>query len=110
MSTDEMAALRKRIDNMDRRIDAVDRRLDGGEAQFAQILLELQQTRQAVQDLNTSTAGVTKAFTDVQGAARVGSAVWAFVLWCGKVGGVLVFVGYAISWVIEQFKHAPPGQ
>lgn len=101
--TEEMADIIKRLDDHDDR-------LRRGEEQFGLILQGLNANTKAIETLNRNTAGVVQAYQDVQGTARVGAAVWNAVVWLTKAGGVLAAIGYGLHWLINHFKHNPPGQ
>lgn len=87
----------------------VEERLNRGEAQFATIIQSLAANTSAIETLTANTRGVVQAYADVQAAARVGTALQSFVIWCAKWGGAIALLGYAVHVILEHFKRNPPG-
>ena len=85
------------------------------EAKFLRLIEAQQNNTQAISELTTQvsalvtdTRDIVQLHKDLQGAARVGSGIQRFILWCMKWGGIIGGLGAALHYLVEQFSKHPP--
>lgn len=64
---------------------------------------------ESVRSIADSTSGIVRVYEDVQGAARVGRAVQAFLLWLAKWGTIGVALAAGVRWALGSYLSGPPG-
>lgn len=60
----------------------------------------------SLKELTADTKEIVQLHKDIQGAARIGSGLQRFILWCLKWGGIIGTLGAAIHYITEYLsKH-----
>lgn len=104
----------QRIEKLEERFEQhvaeCEERFGKGEAQFAQLLACIKDTKTSVDNLRKETSDVVQAYADVQAAARVGNSLQKFLIWCAKTGGLVAAFGAAVALALDWIqRHYPQG-
>lgn len=104
MSEQQITELYQRLDDHAQRFAEYDK-------SFSLILKAQEVNTAAITRLTSSvstlvedTRAVVQLSKDLQGAARVGTGLQRFMLWCMKWGMIGIGVVSGITWLLERFK------
>ena len=102
-------------EKFDRHVERFDEHESREEEKFNRLIEAQQNNTQAISELTgqvsalvTDTRDIVQLHKDFRGAARVGSGIQGFVLWCMKWGGIIGGLGAALHYLVEHFSKHPP--
>jgi len=61
-------------------------------------------TNEKLEKLIEDTRAAVRVTNDIQGAARIGISIQAFIMWLMKTGGVAIFFATAIIFAVDYIK------